>query len=61
MSHDYSVFTHAMNVATNCLLLAKQLGIGEKHELLQIGQGALLHDIGVQGVPRHIIGEAVTS
>ena len=29
MSHDYSVFTHAMNVATNCLLLAKQLGISD--------------------------------
>ena len=55
MSHDYSVFTHAMNVATNCLLLAKQLGINDKQELLQIGQGALLHDIGVQGVPRHIM------
>jgi HD-GYP domain-containing protein (c-di-GMP phosphodiesterase class II) len=54
MSHDYSVFTHAMNVATTCLLLAKRLGINDKRELLQIGQGALLKDIGVQGVPRHI-------
>ncbi len=55
MSHDYSVFTHAMNAATNCLLLAKKLGICEKQELLQIGQGALLHDIGMQGVPRRIM------
>ncbi len=55
MSHDYSIFTHAMNVATNCLLLAKRLGINEQQELLQIGQGALLKDIGVQGVPRHIM------
>ena len=55
MSHDYSVFTHAVNVATNCLLLARQLGINDRQELLQIGQGALLHDIGVQGVPRHIM------
>ncbi|MGO9113855.1 MAG: HD-GYP domain-containing protein [Thermoguttaceae bacterium] len=55
MSHDYSVFTQAMNVATNCLMLAKRLGISEKQELLQIGQGALLHDIGMQGVPRHIM------
>jgi HD-GYP domain-containing protein (c-di-GMP phosphodiesterase class II) len=57
MSHDYSVFTHAANVATNCLLLAKRLGINEQRELLQIGQGALLKDIGVQGVPRHIMGK----
>ncbi len=55
MSHDYSLFTHAVNVATNCLLLAKQLGINDKQELLQIGQGALLHDIGMQWVPRQII------
>ena len=55
MSHDYSIFTHAVNVATHCLLLARQIGITGKQELLQIGQGALLHDIGLQGVPRHII------
>jgi HD-GYP domain-containing protein (c-di-GMP phosphodiesterase class II) len=55
MSHDYSVFTHAINVTTNCLLLAKQLGFNDRRELLQIGQAALLKDIGVQGVPRHIM------
>ncbi len=55
MSHDYSVFTHAINVATNCLLLARQLGINNQPELLEIGQGALLHDIGVQYVPRQIM------
>ena len=27
MSHDYSIFTHAVNVATNCLLLARWYGI----------------------------------
>jgi HD-GYP domain-containing protein (c-di-GMP phosphodiesterase class II) len=55
MSHDYSVFTHAVNVTTSCLLLARQLGYSERKELLQIGQGALLKDIGVLGVPRHIL------
>jgi HD-GYP domain-containing protein (c-di-GMP phosphodiesterase class II) len=55
MSHDYSVFAHAANVATNCLVLAKRLGISQQRELLQIGQGALLKDIGVQGVPRQIM------
>ena len=55
MSHDYSIFTHAVNVATHCLLLARQIGITGNQELMQIGQGALLHDIGLQGVPRHII------
>ncbi len=55
MSHDYSIFTHAVNVATHCLLLARQIGISGDQELMQIGQGALLHDIGLQGVPRNII------
>ena len=55
MSHDYSIFTHAVNVATNCLLLARWYGINGRQELLQIGQGALLHDIGLKGVPRQII------
>ena len=51
MSHDYSSFTHAMNVSTYCLLLAKGLGISDEQELLRIGQGALLHDIGMQYRP----------
>jgi len=55
MSHDYGVYTRAVNVATNCLLLAKRLGINEKQELIRIGQGALLHDIDAQAVPRHIM------
>ena len=55
MSHDYSVFTHAINVATHCLLLARQFGISGRQELMQIGQGALLHDIGLKNVPRQII------
>ena len=54
MSHDYSVFTHAVNVATHCLLLAHRFGIRDREELLRIGQAALLHDIGLQCVPRHI-------
>lgn len=55
MSHDYSRFTHAMNVSTCCLLLAKQWGISDRKELLEIGQGGLLHDIGMQHVPRQIL------
>lgn len=55
MSHDYSTFTHAMNCSTYCLLLAKRLGITNEEELLHIGQGALLHDIGMQFIPRRIL------
>jgi HD-GYP domain-containing protein (c-di-GMP phosphodiesterase class II) len=55
MSHDYSSFTHAMNTSTYCLLLARRLGISDQEELLRIGQGALLHDIGMQFIPRRIL------
>jgi HD-GYP domain-containing protein (c-di-GMP phosphodiesterase class II) len=55
MSHDYSIFTHALNVATHCLILAQRFGICSRKELLEIGQGALLHDIGIKGVPRHVL------
>jgi HD-GYP domain-containing protein (c-di-GMP phosphodiesterase class II) len=57
MSHDYSSFTHAVNTATYCLLLAKKWGVSDENELLRIGQGALLHDIGMQHVPRHVLSK----
>ncbi len=55
MSHDYSRFTSAMNVATYCLVLAQNWGVANEQELVRIGQGALLHDIGMRHVPRHIL------
>jgi HD-GYP domain-containing protein (c-di-GMP phosphodiesterase class II) len=55
MAHDYSGFTHAMNVATYSLLLAQKWGISDEKELLKIGQAALLCDIGMQDIPRHIL------
>ena len=45
MSHDYSIFTHAVNVATHCLLLARWYGINGRQELLDNRQRVLLHDI----------------
>ncbi len=55
MAHDYGTYTHAMNVATFALLLAQGLGIRSEGELIRIGQGALLHDIGKQYVPVKIL------
>jgi HD-GYP domain-containing protein (c-di-GMP phosphodiesterase class II) len=55
MSHDYSMFTHAMNVATYCLLIAQRLRIGDAHVLIEIGQGALLHDIGKLYIPKETL------
>jgi putative nucleotidyltransferase with HDIG domain len=55
MAHDYGTFTHALNVATFALLLTQSLGIRDEGELVRIGQGALLHDIGKRHVPRAIL------
>jgi HD-GYP domain-containing protein (c-di-GMP phosphodiesterase class II) len=48
------VFTHALNVATYSLLLARRFGITDEQQLMQIGQGALLHDLGKQQIPHSI-------
>ena len=55
MSHDYSTFTHALNVATYGLLIARAMGVRDDKELVCIGQGALLHDIGKQRVAISIL------
>jgi putative nucleotidyltransferase with HDIG domain len=54
MVYDYGMFTQAINVATYCLLIARRMGTGGEQELLWIGRGALLHDIGKQYVPKKI-------
>ena len=55
MAHDYSTFTHATNVCTYCLLFAAELGIRDQRELIAIGQGALLHDIGKRYIPLDLL------
>jgi putative nucleotidyltransferase with HDIG domain len=57
MAHDYGMFTHAINVATYCLLIARRMGTGSEQELLWIGRGALLHDIGKQYAPKKIFAK----
>lgn len=44
---------HAMNVSVLSLLLAKHLGWPE-HELMDLGTGALLHDIGKLSLPDRV-------
>ncbi len=46
MSFDYSVYTHSVNVCTFSLVLARSAGIDKTTELVQLGTGALLHDVG---------------
>lgn len=52
-SRDDATFTHSVNMAILCLLMGQALGYG-REDLLKLGQGALLHDLGKMEV-LHII------
>jgi len=55
MSFDYTVFTHSVNVCTFSLALAHAAGIAKTNELVQLGTGALLHDVGKARIPESIL------
>lgn len=46
MAYDYSLYTHSVNVSVMSITLAHTGGIEDRKLLLDIGHGALLHDIG---------------
>lgn len=52
MSHDLSRFTHVTNVGTVSVMLAEACGCHDKAPLIEIAQGALMHDLGKQFLPR---------
>jgi HD-GYP domain-containing protein (c-di-GMP phosphodiesterase class II) len=62
MTHDESTYAHLANVCAYTILLAERLGVRDARRLGQIGQGALLHDLGKQYVPVEILnkGERLT-
>src|SRR6185437_9426534 len=53
-SHDFYTYTHSLDVGVYCLGLAKVLGFSQA-ELVEMGQGALFHDIGKRQVSVDII------
>ncbi len=55
MSFDYTVYTHSVNVCTFSLALAHAAGIEKTNELIELGTGALLHDIGKAKIPESIL------
>ena len=55
MSFDYSLYTHSVNVCTFALALAHASGIERTQELIELGTGALLHDIGKVRIPESIL------
>ncbi len=53
-SHDFYTYTHSLDVGVYCLGLARVLGF-TREELIEMGQGALFHDIGKRQVSINII------
>ncbi|MBU1708126.1 HD domain-containing protein [bacterium] len=58
--YDYSLYTHAVNVATISAGMALKIGFQPGRELEQIGQGFLLHDIGKCKLPTEIVSKPGT-
>lgn len=57
--HDDFTFTHSLNVAVIALFIGKFLGLG-REDLVQLGLGALLHDLGKLKVPPEILRKPST-
>ncbi len=56
-SFDYYTYTHSVNVCTFAVSLARQVGITERESLVNLGTGALLHDVGKSKVPERILNK----
>ncbi len=56
-SHDFYTYNHSLDVGIYCLGLAKALNYNFR-DLLEVGQGALFHDIGKRMVSVDIITKA---
>ena len=55
-SYDYQTYTHSVNVYVYCVALAQKAGVAETaDQLVVLGTGALLHDIGKSLIDRSII------
>ncbi|WP_100405336.1 HD-GYP domain-containing protein [Bacillus solitudinis] len=54
--YDSYIFTHSLNVTVYALALAVELNFTDK-QLLEIGVGALLHDIGKMVIPMEILAK----
>jgi putative nucleotidyltransferase with HDIG domain len=55
-SYDYHTYTHSVNVYVYCVALGQRAGVAEtSDELILLGTGALLHDIGKSLIDRRIV------
>jgi len=52
---EYKDAHHSDRVALNSLRLARELGIGDEHDLAQLYIAGLLHDVGEVGIPDNLL------
>ncbi len=57
MSTDLSSYIHSVNVAVLAILTGKGIGFN-RNQLIDLGTGALMHDIGMSQVPLEIINKS---
>lgn len=56
MSTDLSTYNHCVNVAVLSIMTGRALGINE-NQIIDIGIGGLMHDIGYSNIPSEIINK----
>jgi HD-GYP domain-containing protein (c-di-GMP phosphodiesterase class II) len=54
-AHDGDTFAHISNVCIYSVMLARSVGIQGDDELMQVGQAALLHDVGKRSIRADIL------
>ncbi|WP_227937384.1 HD-GYP domain-containing protein [Alkalihalobacillus deserti] len=54
--YDSYIFTHSLNVTVYTLGLAVELGFNDK-QMMDIGMGALLHDVGKMAIPVEVLNK----
>jgi HD-GYP domain-containing protein (c-di-GMP phosphodiesterase class II) len=52
---DDTAYFHALNVSVLSLLVARDMGIGDREQLMTLGLAALLHDIGHVKLPSQLL------
>ncbi len=56
-THDYYTYTHSLNVCSLSIGLGTELKLKRDPDLLELGLGALLHDIGKCSIDLHILNK----
>ncbi len=58
MRHDFSIYSHAVNVGFYAVGVGRTIGITSDEDLRNLGMGAFLHDIGKSNVPNKVLSKA---